>query len=382
LPITSRRIQVFKRSGARSPYWYLRYWEIDAQTGQPTQRWKSTGTTVRKQADQQRRELELLFAQQAASSSYPLQEQPVGMDWKPFEHAFLEYQRATKPPATIELYEIALRHFRQVAQPRRLVSIDSAMVEDFAIGRLRQGVSAATVNRDLRHLRAALNWAARRGLIPRCPDFAGAFLRTPKKRPTVMPEGDFLAIVAAAEATDAIVSRRSGGWWRTLLYLGYYLGLRRGELLALTWRDLDLGTRELRVQAATSKGRRERVLPLAEAIAELLVGWRRELGADDADAVLPWPYDTFNPFYDDWRKLQDAAGITRDQRYTLKSLRSSCASLMIAASVPTLVVKDFLGHAKVTTTETYYVNTAPAMRAAANLRAVSFSAARLDREKE
>jgi integrase len=256
------------------------------------------------------------------------------------------------------------------------------MVEDFAIGRLRQGVSAATVNRDLRHLRAALNWAARRGLIPRCPDFAGAFLRTPKKRPTVMPEGDFLAIVAAAEAPDVVVTRRTGGWWRTLLYLGYYLGLRRGELLALTWRDLDLDARELRVQAATSKGRRERVLPLAEAIAELLVGWRRELGADDADAVLPWPYDTFNPFYDDWRKLQDAAGIARDQRYTLKSLRSSCASLMIAASVPTLVVKDFLGHANVTTTETYYVNTAPAMRAAANLRAVSFSAERSDREKE
>jgi hypothetical protein len=105
LPITSRRIQVFKRPGARSPYWYLRYWEIDAQTGQPTQRWKSTGTTIRKQADQQRRELELLFAQQAASSFYPVQEQPVGTDWKPFEHAFLEYQRATKPPATIELYE-------------------------------------------------------------------------------------------------------------------------------------------------------------------------------------------------------------------------------------------------------------------------------------
>jgi integrase len=49
---------------------------------------------------------------------------------------------------------------------------------------------------------------------------------------------------------------------------------------------------------------------------------------------------------------------------------------------PPLVVKDFLGHAKVTTTETYYVNTAPAMRAAANLRAVSFSAERLAQEKE
>ena len=43
---------------------------------------------------------------------------------------------------------------------------------------------------------------------------------------------------------------------------------------------------------------------------------------------------------------------------------------MIAANVPTVVVKDFLGHATVATTENYYINTKPAMRAAANARKV------------
>jgi len=50
--------------------------------------------------------------------------------------------------------------------------------------------------------------------------------------------------------------------------------------------------------------------------------------------------------------------------------RSSCASELIAANVPTVVVKDFLGHESVTTTETYYCNTKPALRSAANARKV------------
>ncbi len=48
----------------------------------------------------------------------------------------------------------------------------------------------------------------------------------------------------------------------------------------------------------------------------------------------------------------------------------ACASELIAANVPTVVVKDFLGHASVTTTETYYCNTKPSLRAAANARKV------------
>jgi integrase len=328
---------------------------------------------------------------------------PADAPWDAFEQSFLAHQRALKPAATVELYAIALRLFRRTARPRDLAGVTRAVLEDFTVARLRQGAAPATVNRDLRHLKAALNWAARRGLIARIPDFTGLFLRVPKKKPVVMPDRDFLAIVAAAEAPDTPVTRRSGRWWRTFLYLGYYLGLRRGELLALTWRDIDWETNELRVQAATSKSRCERVLPLPVPIAQLLrdelarVGplrsngspsggadaGRADAGRADAGraeaeksgtaAVLPWPFDTFNPFYDDWHLLQNAARIPTDRRYTPKSLRSSCASLMIAASVPTMVVKDFLGHAKVTTTETYYVNTQPALRAAANLRAVRWN---------
>ena len=45
-------------------------------------------------------------------------------------------------------------------------------------------------------------------------------------------------------------------------------------------------------------------------------------------------------------------------------------SLMVLDRKPTVVVKDFLGHATVATTENYYINTQPALRAAASARKV------------
>ena len=61
------------------------------------------------------------------------------------------------------------------------------------------------------------------------------------------------------------------------------------------------------------------------------------------------------------------------KHYVPQNCRSCCASELIAAGVPTVVVNDFLGHGTVTTTEKFYINTKPAMRAAAGARNVVIS---------
>ena len=113
------------------------------------------------------------------------------------------------------------------------------------------------------------------------------------------------------------------------------------------------------------------MLPIGEKLASMLSGWRSSSGSPAAaKAVFPWPYDTHGPFYDDWNEILKAANLPDGKRYTPKDCRSSCASALIAGGVPTVVVKDFLGHASVSTTENYYVNTEPAMRAVAEAREV------------
>lgn len=229
-------------------------------------------------------------------------------------------------------------------------------------------MASATVNRDLRHLRAALKWAKRRGYISEAPDFHGLFVKENRKKPIVIPEEDFLAMVRSIRKPVLILKKRSRDWWRIFLYLAYYLGLRRGELFGLEWQHFSLDTREFRVIAPTSKARKERVIPIAPEIVTLLKHWKSM--TDDKHAVLPWPDQDFHAFYADWHAIQNAAGIPEGEHYVPKNCRSSCASALIAANVPTIVVKDFLGHATVATTENYYVNTKPAMRSAATARKV------------
>jgi integrase len=110
---------------------------------------------------------------------------------------------------------------------------------------------------------------------------------------------------------------------------------------------------------------------MAPELGDVLKQWRNSQGkVKSSDAVLSWPYHTYRQLYEDWHAIQEAAGIPDGEHYVPKNCRSTCASELIAANVPTVVVKDFLGHATVATTENYYINTKPALRAAASARKV------------
>lgn len=178
-------------------------------------------------------------------------------------------------------------------------------------------------------------------------------------------------MIKALRKPDVGLKKCSADWWRVFLYLSFYLGTRRSETFGLTWNRVSLDTLEVRVLAPTSKGRKERVVPMASELGEILKQWKvLSSPARDTAEVLPWSHDSFEPMYEDWHAIQKAAGIPDGEHYVPKNCRSSCASGLIASNVPTVVVKDFLGHATVATTENYYINTKPALRSAAAARKV------------
>jgi integrase len=202
------------------------------------------------------------------------------------------------------------------------------------------------------------------------PDFKGVFVREDKRKPVIIPEEDFVALVKAVSKPGLSLSRRPANWWQAFLYVAYYLGLRRGEILGLTWDRVSFERLEVVVVAHTSKGRKDRVVPMVSAMAQILKDWQQQTVGDRQTEVLPWPYDDYGPLYDDWHVIQTAAGIPDGRHYLPKNCRSSCASLLIASGASTVAVKDILGHRSVTTTEDYYINTKPALRSAVAAREV------------
>jgi integrase len=227
-------------------------------------------------------------------------------------------------------------------------------------------VAAETVNRDLRSIRAALRYAAddNRGYILKAPSFRGIFLRTNQKNPVVVPADVQQKIVAAVDSEEfkpRVVSRE---WWKVFVLLCRETGARRGELLGLDWDRIDFKAKSVRITAETSKGRKDRVLPLGDAadLWQVLADWREKV---EGDQVFPWSRATYRQFYEDWERLLDAAGVGN---VVPKNLRSTTGSEMVAAGVSTMAVKDWLGHSSVTTTEKYYANTGLALRDAARQR--------------
>jgi integrase len=245
------------------------------------------------------------------------------------------------------------------------------MLEDFVNARLDAKASPNTINKELRHIKVALRWAWKRDLLSRVPDLGCVFIRVERKQPVIIPETDFVAMAEALKQPGLNLEFRSPAWWQVFLYLAFYVGLRRGEILGLCWEHIRFDAMEMLVSANTSKGRKDRVVPFNQELGTILLEWRAiQTTIPIRGEVLPWEKDSLRQLYVDWHAIQKAAGIPDGRHYVPKNCRSSCASALIAAGAPTVVVKDILGHATVATTETFYINTTPALRSAIAARTI------------
>lgn len=137
-------------------------------------------------------------------------------------------------------------------------------------------------------------------------------------------------------------------------------GARQGELRALRWADVDLGddpTVTLRYGApgTPTKGGKLRVVPLLGLAVEALRRATRR-----GPLVLPTATGGHRSLghivdADEWRAWLAAAGIRRRVRW--HDLRHTCATLLLSGAYGAACfadeVREWLGHASVTTTERY-----------------------------
>jgi integrase len=160
--------------------------------------------------------------------------------------------------------------------------------------------------------------------------------------------------VAARRAEDAQDAE--------LIRLAAYSGLRRGELVALRWRDVDFAARKITVRRAVSgtvelpstKSRRAREVPMPDQAAGAL---ERVSGRDDF--LGPDDYVFANRF---GRRLDASAVRRRFERardavglepLRFHDLRHTDGSLLVAGGIDLASVKAAMGHSRISTTERY-----------------------------
>lgn len=255
--------------------------------------------------------------------------------------------------------------------------------------RAGEGLSKRTVRYCHTILKAALTDAAREGLVvknaagdAKPPSVTAS--KAPEMHPWTRDElGTFLrwADERAAEHRPA---------WHVLAYAG----MRRGELLALRWRDLDLEHATLSVRRSVgvvaiegegkqvveglTKGKRARVVDLDADTAEVLRSWRLSragialsLVRDDAlifgglDGKHLHPERFSARFVEKQAQCRRALGDDAPPAIRLHDLRHTHATLLLKAGVPVKVVSERLGHASVMITLETYAHVMPGMQAEA-----------------
>jgi integrase len=269
-------------------------------------------------------------------------------------------------PATLRGYERALRlRVYPALGDTRLSDITRADVQDLADQLTADGLSASTVQNTLDPLRKVFDRAVRRDVVAVDPT-EGLELRR--------PDGKRDRIAAPAEAAKLLAALPDDE--RALYATAMYAGLRRGELRALRWSDIDLPGRRIRVERGwdDEEGEQDgksdaarRPVPIPKPLSRELAAHKLRTGRDgDALVFGMTAIAPFDPSGVRRRALAawKAANKQRDADDQLEAIglhesRHTCASGLIASGANPKTIQEVMGHATIAVTFDIYGHLMP-----------------------
>ena len=158
--------------------------------------------------------------------------------------------------------------------------------------------------------------------------------------------------------------------WHTLFEILYFLGLRKGELQALTWEDIDFNKKELSItKSLTSKIKGEkytisspktknsiRVLPIPKTLLNDLKNLKKQAQSYKDFSNKWFIFGNTSPFRENTIQNHNLKYSTMAnlKHIRVHDFRHSCASLLINKGANITLVSKYLGHSKVSITLDIY----------------------------
>jgi integrase len=230
-----------------------------------------------------------------------------------------------------------------LARGRTFLGRDKASGERRFKPRGETALAPATVNRYLTSLGIVYRWARRRRLLPR--GFVAptrGIERNPVNNTRVrfLDEGERARLLAVC---------RTAPWSRLylLVLMAICTGARRGELLALQWRDVDLERRQAYVR--TSKNGEARMLVLVAPLVAEIERIRSRRPDDFVFASDKRPGRAMRVE----RAFREACAAARIADFRFHDLRHCCASYLAQQGASLLEIAETLGHRQLAMVKRY-----------------------------
>lgn len=302
-----------------------------------------------------------------------LKEQEAGADLTKKREKVGEYlQRWLDETAATRVSERTLVEYRSIVRNHHIPVLGKVYLDKLAVRDVQKMVNAAIEKglspRRAHHLRAvlrtALNDARKQGLITR--NVANDVAMPKADREPVKP--------LSPEQARALIAATDGTTYGGTFAVALYCGLRQGEVLGLRWQDIDFEAGTLTVAQSLKnipgkqvfgppKSRNSRrTIPLPVAAAEALRR-QRDRQAFDRKAATEWQ-DTDLVFTKPDGSPMSAWVVRTSLQRALKQaglpaqrfhdLRHACATLLLSAGVPLVMVSRILGHSTIDLTANTY----------------------------
>lgn len=357
---------VIRYEGPRGVVWRIKWRDADGHQVQETLGAAADGWTKR------RAEAELRARLTDVQREGRRRVQP--LTFAVFAREWLETYPAASglKRSTAQAYRgIIERHLLPAFGALKLDAISVTQVDAYVAAKRHSGYGPRTVNRHLNLLHKLLATALRRQLVRTNVVSAVERPREPRRRWTILSPEEVRAVEAAFKAMIAEAAGEEHAWReqaKSIFLVSVGVGLRRGEILGLRWRDIALADPDgarLRVRETLVRGhtdtpkseKGERTLALGRRLAEELFQHRARTafaGEDEHVFVSPTkgtPFDAVRYT----RTLREAfrrAGIERPAR-PFHDMRHTSLTNAAAAGTPPAALQARAGHASYGTTQLY-----------------------------
>ena len=290
------------------------------------------------------------------------------VSWEKFQR---EYEETIMPRWRSEMSRVDAKHalamFSKLSGVKQVDRIDARTLDRYVAKRLetpgkKKGdtVSVETVKKELRTVRAALNYAKKWKYLAECPEMP-QIDGYGKDKPFVTEE-HFNAIMGACRVAKMPADQNytAEAFWQALLATAWVTGMRKSALMSLLWDDVDLEAGVALSRYGDNKAKRDqrhKIAPITSLLTKLHATRKPE-----ETRVFPWNYCS-KGLNRTLARIQKAAGIHLPCRedhehtpachlYGFHSFRYAHATYNFGR-VSDRDLQEQMGHATFSTTQRY-----------------------------